>query len=155
MKKLIIFWNKEIVFKYIWLKKFINQCVWQGKKQKIELYFYRTIKLLKETTLVPILYFYEALFILKPLILLRWIRRGRKWHQVARPVHEELQFRTGFYFLAKSFRLRYNANKKSPYLKLYEEVLNLIHDKRSKFLDFKNDIYSIALYNRSLFRFKW
>jgi len=43
----------------------------------------------------------------------------------------------------------------SPEKKLYEEIINLVHLKNSKLLDYKKDTYSIAIYNRSLFRFKW
>lgn len=153
--KLIVLWNKDTLFDYIWINKFVNQCVWQGKKHKIELYFYKCLKLLKGVTNFLILYFFEALFLIKPIILLRWLRLGRKWHQVARPIHEELQYRMGFFLLSRVFRLKNKKLLKKPYQKLFDDLISLIHDKKSKLLDFKNDLYNIAIFNRSLFRFKW
>lgn len=110
--------------------------------------------MLKGVTSFLVIYFFEALFLLKPLILLRWLRLGRKWHQVARPIHEELQYRMGFFFLSRVFRIKNKKVRKKPHVKLFNELVGLIHDKKSKLLDFKNDLYNIALYNRSLFRFK-
>jgi ribosomal protein S7 len=153
--KLIVFWNKDILFDYIWINKFVNQCIWQGKKNKIEIYFYKCLKLLKGVTTSLVLYFFEALFLIKPIILLRWLRLGRKWHQVARPIHEELQYRMGFFLLSRIFRLKNKKLLKKPYEKLFDDLVSLIHDRRSKLLDFKNDLYNIAIFNRSLFRFKW
>lgn len=153
--KLIIFWNKDILFNRIWINKFINQCVWKGKKHKIELYYFNTLKLLKSVTSFLILYFFEALFLVKPIILLRWLRLGRKWHQVARPIHEELQYRMGFFLISRAFRLKNKKLVNKPEIKLFEELIALVQDKKSKLLDFKNDMYNIAIFNRSLFRFKW
>jgi ribosomal protein S7 len=153
--KLIIFWNKDVLFNHIWVNKFINQCVWKGKKEKIEKYFHKCLYLLKTVTLFSIVYFFEALFLVKPIILLRWLRLGKKWHQVARPIHEELQYRMGFFLLSRAFRLKNRRVVKAPYNKLYDELISIIHDKKSKLIDFKNDIYNIAIFNRSLFRFKW
>jgi ribosomal protein S7 len=153
--KLSIFWNKDLLFDYIWINKFINQCNWQGKKQKIEKYYFNSLKELKGVTTFLVLYFFEAMFSIRPIILLRWLRLGKKWHQVARPIHEELQYRTGFFLLSRMFRLRSKKAIKKPYIKLVDELLSLVHDRRSKILDFKNDMYSVAIFNRSLFRFKW
>jgi hypothetical protein len=33
--------------------------------------------------------------------------------------------------------------------------LNILHNKNSKILDFRNDIYNIAEFNMSMFRHKW
>lgn len=154
--KVNIFWNKDFIYNSLWFTKFMNQLVWQGKKEKIEKYFFNTLRHLRAVTLTPNIYFFEILFMLKPLIILRWIRLGRKWHQVARPIFEELQYRCVFLLLSKTFRMNEGVNKfGSPEKKLYEEIINLVHFKNSKLLDYKKDTYSIAIYNRSLFRFKW
>lgn len=153
--KILIFWNKDMLFDSIWINKFINQCVWSGKKEKIELYLVECLKILKSVSNSVISYFFEALFLVKPIILLRWLRLGRKWHQVARPIHEELQYRMGFFLLARVFRLKNKKIIKKPYIKLFEDLISIVHDRKSKLLDFKSDMYSIAIFNRSLFRFKW
>ena len=153
--KLIILWNKDLLFDYIWINKFVNQCIWEGKKDKVENYYYKSLALLKSVTSFLVLYLFEALFLIKPLILLRWLRLGKKWHQIARPIHEELQYRMGFFLLSKMFKLKNRKLSKKPHVRLFDELISLVHDKRSKLLDFKNDMYNIALFNRSLFRFKW
>jgi hypothetical protein len=65
-----------------------------------------------------------------------------------------MQYRVSFLFLSKVFRTKPIHSRKAPYERLESEILNITLDKRSKLLDFKNDMYSIAIFNRSLFRFK-
>jgi len=60
----------------------------------------------------------------------------------------------GFFLLSRVFRLKNKKLLKKPYQKLFDDLISLIHDKKSKLLDFKNDLYNIAIFNRSLFRFK-
>jgi hypothetical protein len=61
----------------------------------------------------------------------------------------------GFFLLSRAFRLKNRKIIKAPHNKLYDELISIVHDKKSKLIDFKDDIYNIAIFNRSLFRFKW
>jgi ribosomal protein S7 len=77
-----------------------------GKQTVIEGVVHNSLKLLKNVTTLGLFYFFECLFIIKPVILLRWVRKGRFFYQVARPVHEELQLRVGCFFIAKFLRIK-------------------------------------------------
>jgi ribosomal protein S7 len=155
--KIIVTWKKDILFNRIWITKLINQCFWQGKKEKTEKYFYSCLLKLRSVTTTQVLYIFEIMFMLRPLVILRWIRLGRKWHQVARPIFEELQYRSSLLLLASSFKVNEGVRRAAgtPTTKLFNEIINLIHLKNSKLMNYKKDTYSVALYNRSLFRFKW
>lgn len=155
VKKLRIFWKKETIFNSMWLLKLIKQCMRHGKLELMEKVIYKSLKLLKNITVLGLFYFFECIFIVKPIIILRWVRKGRFFYQVARPIHEELQLRMGCFFLAKFLRIKWRRKELTLAEKLYSEIFNVIFTKKSKILDFRNDIYNIAEYNMSMFRHKW
>jgi hypothetical protein len=95
------------------------------------------------------------LFIIKPLILLRWVRKGRNFYQIGRPVHEEMQLRFGSFFLALQSRLRWRRKFTKFSNKLYVEIIKIVHTKNSEIIDFRNDLYHIAKHNMAMYRHKW
>ena len=155
IKKLRLFWKKDSIFRSMWLFKFINQCMRHGKLEFIEKNIYDCFKLLKEVTVLGLFYFFETLFIIKPLILLRWVRKGRKFYQVGRPIHEEMQLRFGSFFLALQAKLRWRLKLNSFSNRLYTEIIKIVHTRNSAIIDFRNDIYLIAKHNMAMFRHKW
>jgi len=144
IKKLRLFWKKDSIFKSMWLFKFINQCMRHGRLEFVEKNIHDCFKLLKEVTILGLFYFFETLFIIKPLILLRWVRKGRNFYQIGRPVHEEMQLRFGSFFLALQSRLRWRRKLTKFSNKLYVEIIKIVHTKNSEIMDFRTDLYHIA-----------
>ena len=150
-KKIKIIWIKNSVFNSLWFHKLINQLMRKGKKEVSEKIFFLAIKNLRSVTLVQNLFFWEAIFLIKPIILTHWVRNGKTYQQLPKIISTMKQYSIAIFF----FSLRLKMNKTNPNIiqTILKELFEIIFTKTSKILEFRDDIHKIGIYNQAFIRF--
>ncbi len=154
-KKLKIIWNKNSVFNSLWYSKFINQFIKKGRKDSSEKKLFTIFKQLKSHTLLPHTQIFEIFFLTKPYVILTWIRKAKIYHQIPKIITLNQQYRLSLYLFSKLLILNNRKKKLVFENKFILELSNIIYNHNSYLLDYKQDLYNISIYNRSLLHFKW
>jgi len=153
--KLKILWNKYPVINSIWYSKFTNQLMRKGKKEAIEKTLRLTFKQLKSVTTLPYTFFFESFFLTKCTVMLKWIRKGKIFHQVPIFISINQQYRLAMYLFSKFIVSNVRKNRTTMDSKLFSELVNIIFNKTSEVLAYKENQYSVSVYNQALVKFNW
>lgn len=96
--------QKTLKIQYL-IRKFINHLMYDGKKEKAEKIFLNTLKILKlKENKDGILIFLKALEKCKPLVDIRFVRRGGASYQIPVPLKEKRSISLGIKWLLDSAR---------------------------------------------------
>lgn len=151
-KKFLINWYSNSVYKSYWLNKFINRLFFKGKKEYIERHLYSCFSFLKGMSNYPLLIFYEILDMVKPIILLKWIRKGKNYYQVPKLIHRTDSYKTAILWI--SYVVKKN-NSLGFFKKIFVEFVGILCFNDSKLFTIKRNLYSVGLTNRTFVNYIW
>lgn len=156
-KRVRILWKKNCdKYQSFWFCRFVSGFVKKGKKEFVEGVLQKTIILLKDITKIPQVLIFEAILAVKPTLILRWIRRAKMYYNVPKMITHVKQHKFAIFMFNRY--LRQAVGKKLIKLQsfLLNELLGAVgNGGESTLINFKNDIHSIAVYNRTRARFTW
>lgn len=154
-KRLKILWIKNSMFQSRWLTKFINGLTRNGNKAFIERMYEKAFIKLKTITKAPHLLIFDVLCMIKPIFLMRWIRKAKHYFSIPKMASTSKQYRFAIYMFSKLILTRRSKkNYKIPDM-VIDAIMSVYVRKNSELVDFKNDMYNTAVFNRSKVRFKW
>lgn len=154
-KRLKILWIKHSIHQSRWLSKLINGFVKKGNKDFSERIYEKAFISLKSITKAPQILIFEVLSMIKPIFLMKWIRKAKHFFKVPKLASTSKQYRFSSYMFNK---LILNTKSKKNYKipnKIVDIVLSTFVKKNSHLISFKNDMYNTAVFNRARVRFRW
>ena len=152
-KKYKINWLKNSVFNSLWHTKLVKQFMLKGNLALSERIFITFLKKLRQVTKLQSFFIFEALFLIKPLMLIQQVRSGNTWHSIPRFIPKCVQYTAGIRILSKIVK----TNKDYIYFydKLINEFLKIMQSKDSDALSFRENLYSVIEYNKAFASFRW
>ena len=139
--------NAKNILKQIQLK-FLNS----GKKEKIE-NFFLTIQLLsKKEKKNFIMQFYNAITMLEPLIETLHVKKRGKIYQIPTIISASRSTKIAL----RWFKIGVTKRKEAKLsIRFLNELNDILLKRKCHSLDFKNNMYQVALDNRAFLHFRW
>ncbi len=145
-------WNPDPVYNSIVVTRFINNLMWDGKKEKAQNIFYKAMNLIKEKTgQDPLKIFQQAIKNVAPLLEV-WPRRiGGATFMVPRQVRSERRLQKAIKWIIASAR----SKKGKPMFKKLAEEIILASQEEGDAYKKKLESHKLAEQNRAFAHFGW
>lgn len=147
--------DPDPVYKNRVIAKFINRCMFCGKKSVAQKQVYRALELIKEKTKDdPVKVFSKAFSNVKPAMEVRARRVGGAAYQVPMPVRGPRKESLAIRWIIEAARLRPNSEFKTFSEKLSAELIDAANGEGGA-VKKKSDVHRMAEANRAFSHFRW
>ena len=156
-KRMNILWKKHYEFgQSFWFSKLTRGFIKKGRGEFAENIMLQTILLLKNVTQLPHLAIFNMLSVIKPIFLLRWIRRSKMYFNIPKMVTPIKQYKFSVFMVNRYILITKFRSKIKSHVRLFNEVLLVAKPNGgSTLIEFRNDVYNVAIFNRARARFTW
>lgn len=145
-------WNPDPVYNSVAVTRFINNLMWDGKKEKAQKIFYRAMNIIeKKTGENPLRVFQTAIKNVAPVVEV-WPRRiGGATFMVPRQVRSERRFSKAVKWIIQAAR---NKKGKPMFERLAEEVIAASKEEGEAYKR-KLEMHKLAETNKAFAHFGW
>lgn len=124
----------------------------RGKRGFVLGQFYGSFFKLKECTIAPILLFFEAFEKVKPVLIVRMMRKGKGELQIPIPSNEYRLYKVGIKWIASAIKI-YSTTPLS--VNIASEIVKIVVEGNSQVLQRQKLLYAVAIENRALTHYRW
>jgi ribosomal protein S7 len=151
-KKISIFWNKNNLINSYWYGKLLNCLMKRGRKSFTLNSLFNAATHLKNSTLVPALFFFEVIEKSKPGVLLKLQRKGEEYYQIPVVSKKYRLYKIGIRWLSAAI-FRCNSLRGLDN-KIAKEIYDLVVKDNSQVVRRQQLLYIISLENRAYTHFR-